>query len=242
MGDFNTGIGKIRFIDPVEYDKTCDEILVNVNFDEDDITKTNVDIDRSTNGYNAMYIQPYMHLFDEKTKTELIDMHVKYLNEDIEIITKMVFNDNAEAFGVEPFRVVAEVVSDAFVEKAGNKYLFKVGELIGPQMEMYHDKKRIQPVEAPFTRNYHREIVFTIPDGYSINNLDEINIYNDYKKDDEVIFKFASSYKVDGSKVTITVDEFYKIIEVAPEIFEDYRTVINSAADFNKVTLILEPN
>jgi hypothetical protein len=54
------------------------------------------------------------------------------------------------------------------------------------------------------------------------------------------LFKFISTYKVEGNKVTITGVEFYTILEIAPELYEPYRKVINSAADFNKVTLIME--
>jgi hypothetical protein len=241
LGDFNTGIGKIKFINPVTYKKNFDNILVTLKFNADDLTKTELNIDRAAGGYYAMGNQPYMHLLDEKTTKEVVESHVKYLNENIEIIDKTVYNDNAEDFGIKPFRVVANVTSDAFVEKAGNKYLFKLGELIGPQMEMYQKKKRVLPVENQFTRNYHRVITFTIPEGYKISNLADINIANDYKKDGEILFKFISSYKVDGDKVTVTADEYYTTIEIAPEAFEAYRTVINSAADFNKVTLILEP-
>ncbi|MBL4594876.1 MAG: DUF3857 domain-containing protein [Flavobacteriales bacterium] len=241
LGDFNTGIGKIKFITPVHYEKTYSNIIVDVEFDSEDITKTELTIDHASGGYYAMYTQTIMHLLDEKNKKEVIDAQVKFLSEDIEITNKTVFNDDAASFGFKPFQVKANAETDVFVEKAGNKYLFKMGELIGPQMEMYQDKKRILPVETEFTRSYHRIITFTIPDGYQINNLDDINIENDSKKDGEILFIFISSYKVEGNKVTVTADEYYTIIEISPELYEDYRTVINSAADFNKVTLILEP-
>ncbi len=240
VGDFKTGIGKIRFIDAAEYDKSYDNILVDVEFNSEDITEVKMAFDRSTGGYSAQYIQPYLNLIDDKNKKELIETQIKYLNEDIEITNKKVYNDSTEAFGIKPLRVTATVTSDAFVEKAGNKYLFKIGELIGPQMEMYQEKKRILPVETDFTRNYHRELSFTIPDGYKVNNLDDINIENNYKRDEEIIFNFKSSYTIEGNKVIVVSDEYYTIVEIAPEIYEEYRRVINSAADFNKVTLILE--
>ena len=56
-----------------------------------------------------------------------------------------------------------------------------------------------------------------------------------------MLFIFDSHYTLDCNLLTVTADEHYRESIVAPEIFEAYRTVINSAADFNKVTLILEP-
>jgi len=241
LGEFNTGVGKIKFIKPVAYEKTYSDIIVDVVFDADDITKTELAIDHASGGYYAMYTQTIMHLLDEKTTKEVIDAQVKFLSQDIEITNKTAFNDNAAAFGFKPFRVKANAETDVFVEKAGNKYLFKVGELIGPQMEMYQDKKRVLPVENEFTRIYHRTITFTIPDGYQINNLDDLNIENETTNDEgEILFKFSSSYTVEGNKVTCKGVEFYTLLEVPPALYENYRTVINSAADFNKVTLIME--
>lgn len=62
-----------------------------------------------------------------------------------------------------------------------------------------------------------------------------------HSKDGEDIFVFDSHYTLEGNVLTVTADEHYRESIVAPEIYEAYRKVINSAADFNKVTLILEP-
>ena len=74
------------------------------------------------------------------------------------------------------------------------------------------------PLENEFQRTYERTIKVTIPEGYTIANLDDINIDN---------------------VLTITADEYYKINRVPVNIYEDYRRVINSATDFNKITLVL---
>ncbi len=240
LGEYETGVGKIRFIDPLDYTKNGDTIRVEVSFDQADPTNTDVSIERATTGYYAMYLQTILHLVDEKDRGEILDDLIKYLNSDMELENRVAYNDNAESFGFKSLRVTGKSSTDVFVAKAGTKYLFKVGELIGPQMEMYQEKKRVLPVESDFMRNYHREIVFTIPDGYSISNLDELNIDEEKTQDGQVLFKFLSTYKKEGSKVTVTVDEYYTIMEIAPELYEAYRTIINSAADFNKIQLIME--
>jgi hypothetical protein len=58
-------------------------------------------------------------------------------------------------------------------------------------------------------------------------------------KDGKELFFFKSSYQLKGNILTVTANEYYKenIIEVA--MYEEYRTVINSAADFNKIVLLL---
>ena len=51
---------------------------------------------------------------------------------------------------------------------------------------------------------------------------------------------FKSSYTVKGSKVILYNEEVYDAMFYPKEFFTDYQKVINAAADFNKVTLILE--
>ena len=47
-----------------------------------------------------------------------------------------------------------------------------------------------------------------------INNLDDLTIENETANDEgETLFKFSSTYKVEGNKVTITGVEFYTILE-----------------------------
>jgi hypothetical protein len=133
------------------------------------------------------------------------------------------------------------MASDAFTEKAGKKYLFKVGELIGHQMELYQNKKRVLPVENKFERSYLRTINVTIPKGYKIANLDDVVISNTFIENGEKILAFNSSYEIEGNSVKIVANEFYRKNIIPVKDYENYRRVINSAADFNKVVLIFEP-
>lgn len=238
FGDFASGIGKIKYIKGVDYKKNFDNIIVDVDFDKDDLTNTNLKIDRSSGGYYIKWLQPFMHILKEKEET--LDEQITFINENIEIISKTVYNDDATFFGIEPLRVVADAKANVFVEKAGANLLFKVGELIGPQSEMYQEKERIQPMETYYRKNYHRVINVTIPEGYTIKNLDNINLKETYQQENKEIMKFHSSYKIEENKLIITADEYYNFIRLSREEFEDYRRVMNAAADFNKVTLILE--
>ncbi len=45
---------------------------------------------------------------------------------------------------------------------------------------------------------------------------------------------------MEGNLLTITIDEFYKEVLQPIDIYEPFQKVINAAADFNKVTLLLE--
>ena len=240
VNSLKTGIAKIKFIPPIDYKKSFDEILVNVDLDENDIYKSLVHFERATGGYYAIGIQPYLSIIKEDNKKEIIDEFIKFLDKDLTIITKKVYNDDAKYFGIEPFKVVAEFELSRFIENAGNNIILKVGNLIGPQVEMYQDKKRVLPVENDFKRNYHRVITIKIPEKYKIVNIGDLDIHDEYAKDGEILMLFKSSYTLIDGVLTITVDEYYNIIEIESELYDTYRKIINSAADFNKISLILE--
>ncbi|MEJ7585952.1 MAG: hypothetical protein WKI04_00170 [Ferruginibacter sp.] len=126
------------------------------------------------------------------------------------------------------------------LERAGNKLLFKLGELIGTQVQMYQEKPRQLPAEMPFAHLQERKITFDIPPGYDIKNLDDIKIDVQYKKDNVVVMGFVSSYKVVGNVLEVNVVETYRHLKYPLTEFETFRKVINSSADFNKIVLVLE--
>lgn len=241
VGDFTSGLGKIKYIKPIPAEKTVDKMILDISFETDNIANCTVKLDRAMSGYYGMYFHPIMNLIKEENKDELVEGFATNLHKDVTINSKKIVNEDPELFGIKPIHFVLDFESEAFTEKAGKKYLFKVGELIGRQIEMYQEKQRVLPVENDFTRSYFRTINITIPDGYKIANLDDIKIKNTHIEDGKEILIFDSYYEIDGNQLKITADEHYRknIIEV--EHFEAYRTVINSAADFNKVVLVFEP-
>ncbi|TBN00235.1 DUF3857 domain-containing protein [Hyunsoonleella flava] len=241
VGDFASGLGKIKYIKPIPAEKTVDKMVLDISFEQDNIANCKVKLDRAMSGYYGMYFHPIMNLIKQENKDELVESFATRLDKDVTINSKAIVNEDPELFGIKPIHFVIDFESEAFTEKAGRKYLFKVGELIGRQIEMYQEKERVLPVENDFTRSYFRTINITIPEGYKIANLDDINIKNTYVVGDKEVLIFDSYYEIDGNQLKITADEHYRknIIDVTH--FEDYRTVINSAADFNKVVLVFEP-
>ena len=233
---------EVKYIEGIPASSSTDEMVINVYFNKEDFSQNTITLERKLNGYYAMNIQPFMNLIPANRKNEVIDeAFAQNTDKNAKVLKRVLINEDPSLFGVKPFVVKFDISSEYFVEKAGNKYLFKLGDLIGPQMEMYQEKKRILPLEAEFNRSYYRTIKIHIPEGYKISNLDDITIKNSYTAKGKEVFIFDSYYTLDSNILTVTADEHYRESIVAPEIFEAYRTVINSAADFNKVTLILEP-
>ena len=241
VGTFKSAVGKIKYIEPVAADKTIDKMIIDVQFDENDITSNFIKLDRSFSGYYALPIHPYMNLIKGEDRENIIENLAKSMNDNVVVTNSKIVNQDPSLFGIEPIQFIIDTKANSFVEKAGKKYLFKVGELIGSQIQMYQEKERVLPLENENTRSYYRTINVSIPEGYRVANLDELNIENQYSENGKNLFSFNSYYNLDGNLLKITADEHYEVNIVPPAIFEEFREVINSAADFNKIVLVLEP-
>ena len=139
-----------------------------------------------------------------------------------------------------PLIVKAQFESYTLIEKAGNKIIYKIGDVIAEQKEMYQERERQTDVENNYNRSYYREINFQIPDGYIIKNPEPLDMNYVYERDGEKIYLFISRYELNNDKLKIVVDEYYKEIYCDKEYFEEFRKVVNAAADFNKIVLVLE--
>lgn len=233
--------GEVKYIQPIKADETKDIMVVDIAFNSDDLTQNTIHFDRSFSGYYAANIQPFMHLIVGENRDELVEGFIENISKEINIEKKEIINGQSELFGVKPLQFIVDFSTEAFVEKAGRKYLFKLGDIIGPQIQMYQEKERVLPLEEQFHRSYFRTINIKIPEGYKITNLDDINIDNSYVEGDKELFSFKSFYTLEGDVLRITADEHYRENMVKVSLYEEYRTVINSAADFNKIVLLLEP-
>ena len=129
MGDFKSGVGEIKYIEPVDADASLDKMHIEVNFDKEDLSTTNISLNREFHGYYAMMIQPFVNIIKKENRDNLLESFGKMMNENVEVTSKEMLNDDPELFGIKPLIFNLKLHSDAFIEKAGNKYLFKIGEL-----------------------------------------------------------------------------------------------------------------
>jgi len=141
----------------------------------------------------------------------------------------------------KPFKTKSVITSESLLEEAGDSYLFQIGMVIGTQSELYQETKRVNPIEMQYPNQYDYTITIAIPDGYTAEGLDVLNIDKSYKSvKGNKLSKFESTYKVEGNSIIITIQEFYKSNEYDLSRYEEFREVINAASDFNKASILLK--
>jgi hypothetical protein len=233
------GVGKVKKIKTPGYKLSYDNIYADIKFDND-FTETTIHLKRTFTGYSSAGIQPLYTALPDDQRKGLVNDLMKIIAEDSKISDTVVSNYDEQSLFIKPFTIEGNVKTQSMFEKAGDKYLFKIGNVIGPQAELYQEEKRKTDVENEFNRGYYREITFTIPDGYKITNLSALNFNVACGDASNPEAEFKSSYTINGNKVKIVIDENYRQLILPITKFEDFRKVINAAADFNKVVLFLE--
>jgi len=234
LGGITSGLASLKEIPAMDYTANVDNLNIEVKFNED-FSASQVRSIREFSGYYASVLLPYYNLMTEEHRKNLAEQMTKEIAPDAEIK-----NFTVKPVDAAKFMVDVDFMSNHFLEKAGPRLLFKVGVLIGPQVEMYREEQRVTGIENEYNRGYDRLIRIHVPASYTIKNLKDLNfdiVYKDREKDP---YLFQSSYVLNGSVLEIRIKEYYKEIFAPVDRYEDYRRVINAAADFNKVTLVFE--
>ncbi|RKE95183.1 DUF3857 domain-containing protein [Ichthyenterobacterium magnum] len=236
--DFNHYFTKI-----VEYDEDYSRIKrdMDISF-SDELESVTISEYQEYYGHWSETNRAVLSLSTDQGKKEFKDYLTGSGIEDKEILDYKV--EHAEMNQLEynkPFVVTSTITSEALLEDAGDSYIFQVGLVIGTQSELYQETERINPIEMTYPNRYNYSIVVTIPDGYTAEGLNSLNIDKSYKAlNGEKIAKFESSYKQEGNTITISIEEFYKTHEYDLNRYEEFRDVINAASDFNKAAILLK--
>lgn len=232
------GIGEINFIEIPGADITHDIMNITVDFTQD-IENPMVTSNITFGGYSALNFQPIKDFASaEQYKTVLKSIAENYTVE-AEYKTLTTENDGTEFIGKKPFVLNVTFDGKELTKKAGENYLFSVGETIGKQMEFYQENKRALPVEIDFPHLYTRNIKILLPKGATVKNLDKFTM--DYKTNinGKTEAAFTSKYSKKEDEILVQNTEFYNIINYPLDKFEEYKAVINAAADFNKIVIIV---
>jgi hypothetical protein len=246
--DKNTPKAKTSFdydlkrIEGLSYENNGSLLDVSVNFDLDKEVAV-LNLQESFTGEPASYYQPFYGLIEESKQKEIINSILKKPSEEGTPSEGVVLNYNRDISPtINPFIVKGKLSSSQLLQSAGKKYIFNLGDVIGPQSEWYKDTlKRVLPIQPRYGHFYIRNIEINIPEGYQVKNLESINmdVTMAFEKDPKSCY-FKSWYKQEGNKIKVTIEEYYKLAEYPAEKYEEFRQVINAAADFNKVTVLLE--
>ncbi len=240
IGDVKTAIGKFEdiAIEPLSANAHNMEVYAKLDPSADSLIITSKQI---LTGYAAMNYRPLWAYLPKDKQEEAVKEIIKSVAKSDNI--KNISCENTlltDSWTNKPLVINATIHTAELLEKAGNKLLVKLGEFIGNQEQMYQEKTRRLPAEIAYPHIMERKLSFEIPAGYTVKNLESIIVDVQHKIDGEVNMGFVSSYKMENNVLQVYVLETYKDLKYPLTQFESFKQVINAAADFNKVVLVLE--
>ncbi len=239
LGDWKTYVYETRYIKAEDKEFTYTNHDIDVDLGTD-FEKTEMKVKRATAGHEAVFFQPSFDELQGETKESIEQFLTEYIGDGEEKIEAEFVNGTSEDLFVNPFIVKSTINYPNLVSQAGNKYLVNIGKVIGPQSELYNKKDRTMDIALDYNHKYERAITIKIPDGYSIKNAQDLVFHKELKEGDKITMLFDSDFELTKSELKITVYEYYDQIHTSKDYYDDFKAVINAAANFNKVVLIFE--
>lgn len=231
-------ITEVRIID---FPKNQDLTVMDINIDfTQNITEPFLTSKIQFNGYDSMNFQPAKDFADPVEYKEMLNYIGKNYTFESELESVQAENEGLDFVGKKPFIINLTANGKDLLTKAGPNYIFKVGETIGKQMEMYEEKERVLPIEINNPHSYDRTITLYLPEGFTIKNPEVFNMNYELKHEGKVVADFISTYEIKGNQIIVKNTESYNFVELPAQLYPQYQKVINAAADFNKLSIILE--
>lgn len=232
------GIGEVAPIDIPGAEITHDVMDITVDFTKD-LENPTVTDKIEFGGYSALNFQPIKDFAPANDYKEIMKSVAENYAVETEYTSLNTTNDGVEFIGKKPFIMDLTFEGKELIRKAGENYLFSVGQLIGKQMELYQENKRVMPVEIDNPHSYTRKIRIILPEGATVKNLEKFNMDKAVTINGKTEAAFVSKYEKKGNEIIVENTEYYNVLNYPLENFEAYRAVINAAADFNKIVIIV---
>ena len=249
LGNYGIYIDKNKdyyFSTIIENDKKYSTINRKINVDFKKMKEAVISETQEFTGHWAITNRAMLNLSNNLTSNEFKDYLTTSGIKGKKIIEYSIINkDIYQPIYNNPL-IVKSTISSESVLKSDNKtskrrnkrYVFNLGRVIGTQSELYSNRKRINPIEIRYPNYYDYKISVKIPRGYKVEGVKNININENYISNGEIVAKFESNYVIEGNKLNISIEEFYKSLNYSRSKYNDFRKVINAAADFNKLDIV----
>ncbi|PKP05088.1 MAG: hypothetical protein CVU11_01445 [Bacteroidetes bacterium HGW-Bacteroidetes-6] len=226
-------------ISSVDYKNSGDSLFQQLVINED-ADKATLKTRRVLTGYKAMPIHPFYPFYEAEKQQEFLEAYLDFGHAYFDMDSANVENDEIEDILIKPFVINASLIAGNTIEPSGDHILVLIGDLIGAQAEMYDSVPRTLPVDHGYPSHYYRKLSITIPSGYIVDNAEDFKIdVNLNNSDGNAVAWFKSDFSTEDNQFIVVIEECYTKIQYPVSEYEGFRKVVNAAADFSKMKLVL---
>jgi hypothetical protein len=238
FGGVKMGIGEIKFIDIPDGEITHDYTDITIDL-RNDLEIPEIHTTHKQGGYAAAGYQYIKDFVSAEQYQDITKNILENYTQKAEIKALKIENDGCEHIGLLPFILDVKFEGKDLIQKAGDNLLLNVGVLIGKQMELYQVENRVLPVELYYPHRYTRTIKILLPPGYTIKNPEAFEMHFETIINDKKVAHWHSKATINGAELIVNNTENYDIIDYPLSAFESYKKVVNAAADFNKIVVVI---
>jgi hypothetical protein len=122
------------------------------------------------------------------------------------------------------------------IKKAGNNLIIDIGKLQGTPLNISAtQRKRKLDIYMPFARSLQTQIILQIPDGYTVEGINELN-----KKVENETGYFITEATTDGKTITIKVKKSYNHAFEPMGNWDKLLAFIDAANDWSNAKILLK--
>jgi hypothetical protein len=130
------------------------------------------------------------------------------------------------------------VIGDVATKIDDKLMVLEVGKIFSGMYQINNDKNRevrSKPFVIKFNRAFTTELALTIPEGYKIKDVSQLN-----RLFENSTGKFSTVASIQGNTLNIILNKEYKANTYAKETWPEYISFLDAAAGFNQVKIVLE--
>ncbi len=131
--------------------------------------------------------------------------------------------------------IETSLLSTSLVEQAGDKLLFRVGDLLAHDFHEINLDNEI--IEQDFNKTFKRKITLTIPKGYVVRNLENLKHITHTDKNTAW---FIAEYELQGNQIKLSLEGGSSQIYYAYEQKEVLKQVIKAIKNFEQTILVFQ--
>ena len=197
---------------------------------------------RSFTGYWAIMNRNYVSLSENEETDFLIDYFTINGLNNKKVTSYSIKNfETSDNSDNTPLEINSSITTTELVEEKNGLVYLKVGKVIGLQSNLFDDNERVNKIEINFPNSYEYNIEVEIPKGYRVSDYSELNKSKEFiSVDGSISAKFNSKATPSNNKINIVINEFYKNLRYDKVRYQEFRDVINAAAEFYESSFTLE--
>ncbi|WP_282038118.1 DUF3857 domain-containing protein [Saccharicrinis aurantiacus] len=174
-------------------------------------------------------------------KDKRIAENISYLVENnykfkVDTVTNFSYTQTGAYKEKPEFKFSYIIETEDLVHKAGRNYLLDVGKLIQGQVKIEKEElEREQDIYIYSPRIFNYTIKFDLPDGYTVQGLDKLNINVESDQGG-----FVSTASIESGQIVINTSKFYNQYFSKAETWDNYIDFLNAAYKFTEQKLLIK--